>query len=74
MPPRLAHMLIVAGGRGLGRIAAEVAVLLSERGLGGNDPDLEVRRRRWRSERGPKAEASRKLAVRHLQHGRPLVS
>jgi ATP-dependent helicase HrpB len=64
MPPRLAHMLIVAGERGLARVAAEVAVLLGERGLGGNDPDLEVRRRRWRSERGPKAEGARKLAQR----------
>jgi len=64
MPPRLAHMLIVAGQRGLGRVAAEVAVLLGERGLGGNDPDLEVRRRRWRSERGTKAEGARKLAGR----------
>jgi ATP-dependent helicase HrpB len=64
LSPRLAHMLIVAGERGLGRVAAEVAVLLGERGLGGNDPDLEVRRRRWRSERGPKAEGARKLAGR----------
>jgi ATP-dependent helicase HrpB len=64
LPPRLAHMLIVAGERGLARVAAEVAVLLGERGLGGNDPDLEVRRRRWRSERGPKAEGARKLAQR----------
>ncbi len=64
MSPRLAHMLVRASERGLAEVAAEVAVLLSERGLGGNDPDLEVRRRRWRTERGPKAEASRKLAVR----------
>jgi ATP-dependent helicase HrpB len=38
--------------RGWGRTAAEVAVLLSERGLGGNDADLELRLRRWRGERG----------------------
>ncbi len=64
MPPRLAHMLLRAGEMGQGRIAAEVAVLLSERGLGGNDPDLETRLRRWRSERGTKATATRKLAER----------
>jgi ATP-dependent helicase HrpB len=64
MPPRLAHMLLRAGGLGQGRIAAEVAVLLSERGLGGNDPDLETRLRRWRSERGTKAVAARRLADR----------
>ncbi|PAX07101.1 ATP-dependent helicase HrpB [Sphingomonas lenta] len=64
MPPRLAHMLLRAGEMGLGRTAAEVAVLLGERGLGGNDADLELRLRRWRSDRGPKAQAARKLAER----------
>ncbi len=64
MPPRLAHMLLGAGAQGLGATAAEIAVLLSERGIGGNDPDMEVRRRRWRTERGPKATGARKLAER----------
>ncbi len=64
MPPRLAHMLIAAGERGMGGVAAEVAVLLSERGIGGDDPDLETRRRRWRREGGAKAMAARHLAQR----------
>ncbi|MEI5686055.1 ATP-dependent helicase HrpB [Sphingomonas kyungheensis] len=64
MPPRLAHMLLRAGDMGQGRIAAEVAVLLSERGLGGSDADLESRLRRWRGERGTKAQAARQLATR----------
>jgi ATP-dependent helicase HrpB len=64
LPPRLAHMLIAAGERGWGATAAEVAVLLSERGLGGSDADLDLRLRRWRGERGPRAEAARKLARR----------
>ena len=62
LEPRLAHMLLDARHRGFGAAAADVAVLLSERGLGGNDPDLELRWRRWRSDRSPRAEASRKLA------------
>jgi ATP-dependent helicase HrpB len=66
LPPRLAHMLIEAADRGWGRTAAEVAVLLSERGLGGNDVDLESRLRRWRGERGRRAEAARGLAKRWL--------
>jgi ATP-dependent helicase HrpB len=66
LPPRLAHMLIEAEARGWGRTAAEVAVLLSERGLGGADPDLELRLRRWRGEKGPRAEAARGLARRWL--------
>jgi ATP-dependent helicase HrpB len=63
LEPRLAHMLIDAHARGFGAAAAEVAVLLTERGLGGNDPDLELRWRRWRSDRSPRAEAARKLAT-----------
>ncbi|HVL29131.1 MAG TPA: DEAD/DEAH box helicase, partial [Sphingomicrobium sp.] len=50
LEPRLAHMMIAAGRLGLAAAAADAAALLTERGLGGNDPDLEVRRRRWRSD------------------------
>lgn len=64
MPPRLAHMLIRAGELGIAESAAEVAVLLGERGLGGNDPDLEARARRWRGERGKRADAGQALARR----------
>jgi ATP-dependent helicase HrpB len=64
LPPRLAHMLVEAQAHGWGRTAAEVAVVLSERGLGGNDLDLETRLRRWRGERGQRAEAARGLARR----------
>jgi ATP-dependent helicase HrpB len=62
LPPRLAHMLIAAGDLGTGAVAAEVAVLLSERGLGGTDVDLERRLERWRGERGKRADAARGLA------------
>ena len=71
LEPRLAHMLILAAARGFAAAAAEVAVLLTERGLGGTDPDLEVRHRRWRSERGPRAEGARKMAARWAS-SRPL--
>ncbi|MEO6360650.1 MAG: ATP-dependent helicase HrpB [Sphingomicrobium sp.] len=64
LEPRLAHMLIEAKRRGFGAAAADVAVLLSERGLGGKDVDLETRLRRWRSERSPRAEAARRMARR----------
>ncbi len=68
LPPRLAHMLIAAGEHGLTGVAAEVAVLLSERGLGGNDVDLEERLRRWRGERGRRAESARGFARRWAGH------
>jgi ATP-dependent helicase HrpB len=67
LPPRLAHMLIEAKARGWGTTAAEVAVLLSERGLGGQDSDLELRLRRWRGEKGKRAEAARGLARNWLR-------
>ena len=60
--PRLAHMLLDSAARGFAAAAADVAVLLSERGLGGNEVDLELRWRRWRSDKSSRAEAARKLA------------
>ena len=64
LEPRLAHMLIEAGERGFGGAAAEAAALLTERGLGGNDPDLELRHRRWATDRSPRAQAARRLSAR----------
>ncbi|MES2988485.1 MAG: ATP-dependent helicase HrpB [Pseudomonadota bacterium] len=64
LPPRLGHMLVRAGEMRLAQTAAQIAVLLGERGLGGNDADLELRLRRWRNERGQRAEGSRRLADR----------
>lgn len=63
LEPRLAHMLIDARQRGFARAAADIAVLLTERGLGGNDPDLDVRWRRWQSDRSPRAQAARSMAA-----------
>ncbi len=67
MPPRLAHMLLRAGGRGLANVAAQIAVLLGERGIGGQDVDLEARLRRWKTERGSKAQAARAMADRWVR-------
>ncbi|UAK25054.1 ATP-dependent helicase HrpB [Sphingomonas nostoxanthinifaciens] len=67
LAPRLGHMLVAAGAQGMGGSAAEVAVLLSEQGLGGPDPDLETRLRRWRQDNGKRAEGARGLARRWAQ-------
>jgi len=64
LEPRIGHMLVRAGEMGLGRVAAEIAVLLGERGLGGSDTDLTARLHRWRRESGKRAEAGRGLARR----------
>lgn len=61
LDPRLAHMLLESRAQGIGSAATDVAVLLTERGLGGNDADLELRWRRWQSDRSARAEAARKL-------------
>jgi ATP-dependent helicase HrpB len=63
LEPRLAHMVIDAKERGFASAGADVAVLLTERGIGGNEPDLELRWRRWRSDKSPRAEAARRLAA-----------
>ncbi|WP_028749000.1 ATP-dependent helicase HrpB [Rhizobium mesoamericanum] len=64
LPPRLAAMVISAGETGHARDAAALAVLLTEQGLGGLSIDLEERMRRFRSERGDRAEDARQLAAR----------
>ena len=70
LAPRLAHMLLDAKERGFDAAASEVAVLLTERGLGGNDVDLEARWRRWRSDKSQRAAAARNLAGRWRKHVR----
>jgi ATP-dependent helicase HrpB len=62
LPPRLARMVADAARAGSGATAAEVAVLLSERGLGGPAADLEDRLDRFRRERGQRADAARGMA------------
>ena len=55
LPPRLARMVVDGAAAGAAALAAEIAVVLTERGLGGNDVDLGHRvdaLRRDRSGRG----------------------
>ncbi|MBY5438311.1 ATP-dependent helicase HrpB [Rhizobium leguminosarum] len=64
LPPRLAAMVVSAGEAGHARDAAMIAVLLTEQGLGGPSIDIEERLRRFKAERGERAEASRRLGGR----------
>ncbi|QIK95376.1 ATP-dependent helicase HrpB [Sphingomonas sp. HDW15A] len=73
LEPRLAHMLVTAGELGFAGTAADAAALLTERGLGGNDPDLELRHRRWQGERGQRAEAARRMAARWAKRAGGIV-
>ena len=62
LPVRLAHMVAEAANRGEALQAAELAVLMTERGLGGNDVDLDARLSRFRRDRGDRAQKARGLA------------
>jgi ATP-dependent helicase HrpB len=73
LEPRLAHMLIEARERGFATAAADVATLLTERGLGGNEADLELRWRRWRSDRSPRAQAARRMAANWARNDPPAI-
>ncbi|MBU0876232.1 MAG: ATP-dependent helicase HrpB, partial [Alphaproteobacteria bacterium] len=58
LEPLLAHMLIASAQAGEGAAAADLAVLLTERGLGGPSADLARRHALWQRERGQRAEAA----------------
>src|SRR5262245_13500432 len=59
LPPRLARMVVDAAAGGEAELAAEVAVVLTERGLGGNDVDLGHRMDTLRRERSNRARDAR---------------
>jgi ATP-dependent helicase HrpB len=62
LPPRLARMIVDAGREGHAREAAQIAAVLSERGLGGDDVDLDARLDRFGRDRGQRASAARQQA------------
>ncbi|MDW6024700.1 ATP-dependent helicase HrpB [Mesorhizobium sp. BAC0120] len=64
LPVRLAHMVAVSAKSGHAAEAARLAVLLTERGLGGDSVDLERRLWRFAEEKSPRANAGRDLAER----------
>lgn len=62
--PRLAHMVVAGAEDGDAETAAELAVLIGERGLGGDDTDLARRLDRFRTDRSRRAEDARAMARR----------
>jgi ATP-dependent helicase HrpB len=64
LPPRLAHMVLRAGASGQAGRAAQIAALVSERGLGGRAVDLETRLAGFQRDRGPRAKDAEALARR----------
>lgn len=64
LPPRLARMIVAAAGHGQADEAARIAVLLTERGLGGDSVDLEHRLDQFSRDRSQRASAARSMAAR----------
>ncbi|AQS41718.1 MAG: ATP-dependent helicase HrpB [Candidatus Tokpelaia hoelldobleri] len=62
LPVQLAHMVTNAVQRGAGLIAAQLALVLSERGLGGMDVDLDRRLAQFRGDKGERAARAQRLA------------
>ena len=67
LPPRLARMVVDAGAAGEAELAADIAVVLTERGLGGNDVDLAHRLDGFRRDRSQRASEARAMAKRWAQ-------
>ena len=64
LPPRLARMIVDSHRLGAGEEAAEIAAILTERGLGGDSVDLEHRLDQFRRDRSQRATSARSLARR----------
>jgi ATP-dependent helicase HrpB len=64
LPPRLARMVVDAGEQGAGGEAASIAAILTERGLGGDDVDLQHRLDQFRRDRSRRAEDARAMVKR----------
>ena len=64
LPPRLARMIVDSHRLGGGETAADIAAVLTERGLGGDSVDLDVRLDQFRRDRSQRAGSARSLARR----------
>ena len=64
LPPRLAHMVLRGAAGGQAMLAAKIAALLTERGLGGRDVHLGHRLEAFDRDRGQRARDARQLAER----------
>jgi ATP-dependent helicase HrpB len=74
--PRLAAMVVEAARADEAMLAAEIAAVVSERGLGGDDIDLAHRVEQFRREKSSRAEEARRLARNWAQEagGKPQTS
>jgi len=71
LPPRLARMVTDAAREGAGATAADIALLVTERGLGGDTVDLTHRLDNLRRDRSRRAEDARRMAARWAEMALP---
>ena len=71
LPPRLARMVVDAAAEGAGARAADIAAILTERGLGGDDVDLAHRLDAFRRDRSRRGEEARRMAKRWVELSSP---
>jgi ATP-dependent helicase HrpB len=64
LPPRLARMIVDSDEFGAGEVAADIAAVLTERGLGGDSVDLDLRLDQFRRDRSQRASSARDMARR----------
>jgi ATP-dependent helicase HrpB len=70
LPPRLARMVVDAAAEGTGPLAANIAAILTERGLGGDDVDLRHRLDQFRRDRTRRADDARAMVKRWAETAR----
>jgi ATP-dependent helicase HrpB len=71
LPPRLARMVVDAAAEGAGELAADIAAVLTERGLGGDDVDLTHRIESFRRDRSRRSSDARQMAKRWCELALP---
>lgn len=74
LEPRLAAMIVGAKDAADRALAAEIAALIGERGLGGDSTDLRERIERFRKDASPRAKALRDQAARWANGATPAKS
>jgi ATP-dependent helicase HrpB len=70
LPPRLARMVLDGAAHGGAALAAEIAIVLTERGLGGDDIDFQHRIDAFRRDRSRRADEARATAKRWAETAR----
>jgi len=66
LPPRIARMVLDGAALGAAALAADIAIVLIERGIGGDNIDLNHRVEEFRRDRSRRADEARAMAKRNV--------